>query len=334
MLLNHITNINNFNISDIDYDHIVINKTYFNIYNNRVDEPLHKFWFLVDNVRFINSYFNNGIMRFALNNKNEKNIKIINYIKKLLNHLQSLFSKIYQNITIDFPWKEYENYPYLLNVSLSKDSIFIDANKNKKDFATIDKDISYLFLFEISYIQIKKIINDHNISYSLKIKLSLLMLEEKIFDLKNYSLNLMINNKSNLSIGYTNDIKEYTIDPNNKIINKSNNNNNNKRPIFNLNPKELLNAKNTLKKTLVIDNKKILDDKNCNDEILETKNLLKKVNTYEKTFINVLKNEHLNKLDNELDNELSNLFINNNKNKLLLDTDNESELEKDFKLYS
>ena len=130
---NYITITDSFNSDIIDNDIIVPNKSYFNIYNNSIEEPFHKFWFYVDNCKLTNIYNEHNIYRFAINNKNEKNKKLLDYLKKLFEHIQSLFSKIYNNITFEFPWKEYDKYPFLMNFFSSSNTLFIDSKQNNKN---------------------------------------------------------------------------------------------------------------------------------------------------------------------------------------------------------
>ena len=84
MLLNKITNVEKFNANIIDHDPIVETKKFFNIYNNSIDEPFHKFWFHIENAKFINAY-NDPVttIRFAFNNKNDQIKKQITYWSEL-----------------------------------------------------------------------------------------------------------------------------------------------------------------------------------------------------------------------------------------------------------
>ena len=124
MLTNQITKLDNFDPNILDHDPIIESKKYFNIYNNSIDEPLHKFWFLAENAKFINIYNStnqttNTIIRFALNNKNEKTKKLITYWKELGKHLEKTFDKTFSNIIIEYPWKDIENYPCMMNFAIN-----------------------------------------------------------------------------------------------------------------------------------------------------------------------------------------------------------------------
>ena len=181
---NHIITIDKFNHEIIDHDIIVKDKTFFNIYNNSIDEPFHKFWFLIENAKLTNIYNENTVLRFALNNKSEKNKKLLDYLNELFEYLKKLFINIYPEIIIETPWKENENYPYLIYFNTNNNTICLDTKQNNKDIKDINKDQIYSILFELSYIQIAKIIINNKINHVLKFKFSLIMIQEKIFDIK------------------------------------------------------------------------------------------------------------------------------------------------------
>jgi hypothetical protein len=309
----HISITDTFKSEIVDHDIIVSNKSYFNIYNNSLDEPFHKFWFYIENAKLINLYNENSIFRFALNNKNEKNKKMIEYLKKLFEYLQTLFQRSYPNISVDIPWKEYENYPYLMNFFINNNTFYLDSKQNSKDIKEITKDQNCSVLFELTYIQVMKIITDDKTSYSLKFKFSLIMVQEKTVDIKTSlleNINQLNNQKPKINyVPATIPILNSAFD--NTHEKKSNNIMSTPPAIrLSLNPNVLLNKLNTLNK---IDKKEkdikhIEDDKNIH-EYMEQKNKLKKVDTDERTIMPILKKEfeeisNLNKQET-IKNELS-----------------------------
>lgn len=114
MIENILTNYNiKFKSSQLDHEQISKSKYYYKIYNNKISEPLHKFWFSVPNIKYSNNYSNYSTIRFLMNNKNDTILNLINYIKDIGTYLVEKFSPHYQNISIDYPWKEYNQYPYI-----------------------------------------------------------------------------------------------------------------------------------------------------------------------------------------------------------------------------
>ncbi len=161
MLENLITKTNKFDSSQVDHDFINNTKTYFSIYNNKVQKPFHKFWFTLSNTKFKNEYQDFKVLRFGLNHKSKEVIDFINFIKELTKYLTSIFSKHFSNINIEYPWKEFENYPYLLSIFFNEDTIILDDDKNEIDKDILDYTKTYNILFEIKNIKIVKILFSH-----------------------------------------------------------------------------------------------------------------------------------------------------------------------------
>ena len=313
---NHIAQTDKFNSETIDHDIIVPNKTYFNVYNNSLDEPFHKFWFFIENAKLTNIYSENCIFRFALNTKSDKNKKLIEYLKNLFEYIKNLFIKTYPEIVVDFPWKESNNYPCSINFVANNNTLYLDSLQNSKNMTEINKDQVYSILFELTYIQVVKIICGDKTNYSLKFKFNLIMIQEKAFDKKSClleNINQMNNPKPkniydsshpNSNTLMTNVLGELTRTDNKPLKNTSVPTT---QPMMRLafNANELLNKKMTLNKIGVKEkeSKELDDDKNI-PEYLEQKNKLKKVETDERSLITILKKEyeeialHNNELNN------------------------------------
>jgi len=216
-------------------------------------------------------------------------------------------------INIEIPWKEYDNYPFLMNFFSNNNTICIDSKQNTKNIIEINKDNSCSILFELNYIQIIKIISGDNINHSLKFKFSLLLIQEKFIDIKTClleNINQFNNNisKPKFNIPMVNNItQEIPLTLEKKIINS---------PVIRLtlDPNELLNKKKSLNKIEKIDknDKNKEDTENNNDknisEYLELKSKLKKVETDEKTMIPILKKEFEDYKNKELEKQLENEF--------------------------
>lgn len=330
---NYITATDNFNSEIIDNDIIVTNKTYFNIYNNSIEEPFHKFWFHVDNAKLTNIYKEHNIYRFAINNKNEKNKKLLDYLKKLFEYIKTLFNKIYKNISVEIPWKEYENYPYLMNFFSNESTIYVNPKDENKNLNEIQKDQSYSILFELTYIQLIKIISGQDVNYSIKFKFNLILIQEKELDKKAILLNNInqINSpKPKISYGQiVNPIQNIVPE----IVKTENSVSKTQAPVSRplINPLELMSKIKNLNR--VEKNEKIEKEKDNEPEkditqYIEQKNKLKKVDTEEKSIIPILKKEYedsisqnsvlksqeLDELD-KLDNLEKNTKLSNSKNK-------------------
>ena len=334
----HITLIDTFKPDIVDHDIIVPNKTYFNIYNNSLDEPFHKFWFYIENAKLMNIYGENSIFRFALNNKNEKNKKLIDYLKKLFEYIQSLFIKTYPDITFEIPWKEYENYPYLMNFFVNTNTICMDSKQNNKNHLEIVKEQSCSILFELTYIQLMKIISEDNTNYSLKFKFSLIMVQEKIVDIKSSLLENInqINNPSPKPHYVSNHNQNHNHNPMVNVLMELSQSEKSKpiptvTPVsrMSLNPNILLNKMKTLNKIDKKDKdiKDIEEDKNI-PEYLEQKYKLKKVETEEKSLIPILKKEFEETCPYKQDNKTDIIINNSNKQDKLNELDELDELDK------
>jgi len=365
MLLQRLTKIDNFNENIIDHDTIVENKKYFNIYNNSIDEPLHKFWFLIENTKFINIYDQtntnsnlsnntNQTIRFALNSKNEKTKKLLNYIQNLANHIQKLFDKTFKEIIIDYPWKNMENYPCMMNFTINENTIYTNESNKPKQFNEFNKDAIYSLLFDISYIQISSLIIDNITQYSLKFKLSLIMIQEKTIDLKLFSLNQTditntnTNSNTNTNTNTNTNILGISSRPPQNLINDSYTNMSNipnipnisniqnknyelvKAPMLQIDASQLLARKSTLNKITFSDNKVI--STNQVDEIIDIKNQLKRVETDERSLMSHLKKEHDDSKILESINTNSKIKMKkkNKKKKLTINQDDKTELEIDL----
>jgi hypothetical protein len=326
---NHITQIDKFSPDIIDHDIVVPNKTYFNIYNNSLDEPFHKFWFFIENAKLINIYNENSVFRFALNTKSDKNKKLIEYLKNLFEYVKKLFICTYPDIIIENPWKEYDNYPCLINFIANSNTICLDSKENSKNITEINKDQTYSIFFELTYIQVAKLVVGDKPNYSLKFKFNLIMIQEKLFD-KKFALLENINQMNNPKT-------KYLSIPSTHSNNNSNNNlydvpptalmsnvlgeltqGANKllknvslpapRPImrFSLDANELVNKKNALNKIGVKEVKEEVENGKNIPEYLEQKNKLKKVETDERTLLTILKREYNENL--QVNNDLRDLM--------------------------
>lgn len=179
MLENILTNYNTkFKNSQLDHDTITKSKYYYKIYNNKISEPLHKFWFSVPNVKYSNNYSNYGTIRFLMNNKNETILNLINYIKDIGTCLIEKFSPHYSNISIDYPWKEFEQYPYIFTFFTNNTTLFVDFDGNELDYDTLNNDLTYSIIFEISTIRLIPIKLDDIESHTIKINLVLVLIKQ------------------------------------------------------------------------------------------------------------------------------------------------------------
>ena len=191
MIENYIVDTENslFIDSIIDHEKFINNKEIYDVYNNKIDEPLHKFWFVFDTTKFINSYYEYNILTFVINDKNNKIKKTIDYIQKIAETIKQKYiiylttnDIIFDNVYIDVPIKQYDNYPSIIKLYNKKKSIY-NENNQKEDITKLSSGVKYLVLFEINYFKIIK--SDKNFT----IKFFLIFLK---FKLKNYLISMII----------------------------------------------------------------------------------------------------------------------------------------------
>ena len=199
MIENILTNYNiKFKNSQLDHDTISRTKYYYKIYNNKISEPLHKFWFSVQNIKYSNNYSDYNTIRFLMNNKNETIVNLINYIKDIGTYLVEKFSPHYDNISIDYPWKEYEQYPYIFTFFKNNTTLFVDHDGNEIEFNTLNMDLTYSIIFEISSIRIIPIKLDNIESHTIKINLILILIkQDEKKDLKKFLFSPLFKNNLN-----------------------------------------------------------------------------------------------------------------------------------------
>ena len=196
MIENFITNINNnYNKSQLDYENINSSKTFYSIYNNKISRPFHNFWFLLPNCKFKNEYNDFKILRFGLNNKSSQNQKFITFFKNLSDHLYEIFNQFYPNLNIDLPWKEFENYPFIITIFGSDQTILVNDTKESININNLTNTKSYSILFEIKNIRIVKTGLDDVITHTLKFNLNMIVIQqEPELDLKSCLSGFISNN--------------------------------------------------------------------------------------------------------------------------------------------
>ena len=199
MIENVLTNYNiKFKNSQLDYEKISKTKLYYKIYNNKISEPLHKFWFSIPNIKYSNNYSDFNTIRFYMNNKNENIFNLINFIKDIGNSLIEKFSSSFENISIDYPWKEYEQYPYIFSFFTNNTTLFVDFEGNELNYDTLNYDSTYSIIFEISTIRVMPIKMDTLESNTIKINLILILIkQDEKKDLKKYLFSSFLNNNFN-----------------------------------------------------------------------------------------------------------------------------------------
>jgi hypothetical protein len=315
MIENYIVDIENSLFIDniIDHEKFINNKEIYDVYNNKIDEPLHKFWFVFDTTKFINSYYEYNILSFVINDKNDKIKKTIDYIQKIAETIKQKYiiyltknDIIFDNVYIDISIKQYDNYPSIIKLYNKKKSIY-NENNQKEDITNLVSGIKYQLLFEINYFKIVK--SDKN--FTIKFFFNILKIQtQKLFNIDDYSLNKNIitiplppppppppTATSFSSINY-------------KIINEKINNDkiNDKIRII-ISEEELLSKRNELRSIKQeinkIDKKSDEDDSidNFTKDLITQKNLLKQVKKKKLKKIKKIKNSNI-ELERELELEL------------------------------
>jgi hypothetical protein len=318
MIENYIINTENSNFNDsiLDHEKFMNNKEIYDIYNNGVDEPLHKFWFVLDTTKFLNSYYEYKILTFVINDKNNKIKKTIDYIQKIAETIKQKYilylitnDIIYDNVDVEIPIKQYDNYPSIIKLYNKKKSIY-DENNKKEEITNLSSGNKYLVLFEINYFKIIK--SDKN--FTIKFFFNILKVQtQKLFNIDDYSLNkniITIPPPPPPPISTSLSSANYNI-INNKINNDKINNdkiNNDKIRII-ISEEELLSKRNELKSIKheinKIEKKSDEDDSidNFTKDLIAQKNLLKEVK--KKKLKKTKKTKKYNiELEKELDIEL------------------------------
>jgi hypothetical protein len=283
----HLTNINTFDIKNIDIEKITVDKTIYNIYNNSINEPLHNFWFLVDNCKFLKSYENKNnsySLVYVFNNKYEKHNKTLSYITQLLEHIKTICIERYNNISYILPWLENDNFPVSIIFQYNPDSLYINHNNNDLDINTLEFNTNnnFTLLFEIKYFTI----NNNKIKLILVAKLIQL---EKQFDLKK-SLNTLFSPAITKVI---NENTEQYITPINKVIKDENVI---LKPVFKIGPDILLATLNKLKNKSAL-----IKDVENKDSNLTTEYYIEEKNQLKKTIVNPDKDSYKIMKDNYLE---------------------------------
>ena len=323
MIDNILTNYNiKFNSEQLDCDKIFPNKSYYKIYNNKIDKPLQKFWFSLPNVKFNSQFSNYKTIRFLINNKSENTICLLNFIEDLSNHIIKLFEKTYSNITVDLPWKINQNFPTLLTLFTNNETLLMDSESNTIDYSSLLSEETYSIIFEITNLKIISInLDNEQKSNIIKINLSLLLVKTiKKIDFKNYTFNSFVASSSKTNTDnniYTNPIKKSlpflsdistvtlkNIDSNTTVHKQHVENlQKQKTNILVINQAQILQAKNTLKKVILPLNnydQESDDNKSVVTEYVEKKNELKKVKTKVKTLLDHLDNKKKKKKSKQL----------------------------------
>jgi hypothetical protein len=320
MIENYIVDTDNilFNDSIIDHEKFILNKEIYDIYNNKIDEPLHKFWFVFDTTKFLNSYYEYNILTFVINNKNNKIKKTINFIEKITETIKQKYISYltandinYDNIYIELPIKQYDNYPSIIKLYNKKNLIY-NENNQKEKINNLTSGVKYLLLFEINYFKIIK--SDKN--FIIKFFFNVLKIQtQKLFNIDDYSLdkknNIPLPPPPPLFLQNTN-INDKNTNINDKNINDKNTNINDKIRII-ISEEELLSKRNELRSIKHELNK--LDKKSNEEEKINnfTKNLIT-----QKNLLKEVKNKKLKKIKKP------------KKSMLDLDIDLEIELEKEL----
>lgn len=289
MIENLLTNYNiKFKTTQLDHDTITKSKFYYKIYNNKISEPLHKFWFSVPNIKYSNNYSDYNTIRFLMNNKNETIVNLINYIKDIGTYLVEKFSPYYENLSIDYPWKEYEQYPYIFSFFTNNTTLFVDFDGNELDYNTLNMDLTYSIIFEISTIRIVPIKLDDGETNIIKINLVLVLIkQDEKKDLKKFSFVPLFKNNlnENYSPNESNILNISNIQNTSNNINSFSNSGQKKLPFLS----DISNGFSLNKKVVNIEQKQNLNQTQHpissnggliinSDQILKALNGLKKVN--------------------------------------------------------
>jgi hypothetical protein len=296
-----------FNPSQLDFEAINSNKLFYKIYNNKIEEPLHKFWFSVPNVKYLNNYENHKKIRFVMNNKSENVLNLINFIIDLGSDLIDKFKNTFPSISIDYPWKENSQFPLIFTFYSNESTIVTDSDSYYIALNALNQNDSYSIIFEINYVHVK-ITDvaelDVKQTFNLKFNFTMLLIKtDKKKNLKDYNFSnhnaYQFGSKSSITYKSTPEINESKIESKNNFKLNSNANTNANVNESNFIPLRidqnlLESALRTLKKVSNMSqinnhNHRLNDEQDIVSEYIGVKNDLKKVETTEKTLLDHLK---------------------------------------------
>jgi hypothetical protein len=309
MIEKYLTNVNNnFDKNIIDHENFNLNKDIYNLYNNTIEEPLHKFWFIIDTAKYINNYYDHSILKFAINDKNIKIKKTLDFIKYISENIKNkyvdfliknniIINNLNNIVTIELPFKLNDNYPCILNLYNKELCIYTNDN-NKDDITNIKQNINYLILFEINYFKIIKIKNNTETLFNLKFNFNIVKIQiQQSININELSLNFTINkkieqnifpspppiiqikNKEN-SFELMNEIKNFKF--NNSDNDNINYNKNNNKIMLSISEEEIQKKKETLKPIIIKNKEKEINNFDINQALIDQKILLKKVEIIKK----------------------------------------------------
>jgi hypothetical protein len=263
LICNH-NNYNKDNDINILYD---INHSYnvftdiINIYDPNAEEPMHKFWLLIDKGKVIRKM--NNYIYVTISNKERK---FIDFLKLLDKKIDSIVKKLYPSTT---SFRESlnikKNVPTIIKLNLDESSFIFDINNNKTDIVSINDNSNISACIELSSVVIRNRTCYKNWNVLQIKKRKSIDLTKSIFDIPNKQPLLIINKPP--IINNTPNITSTPIkkqEPTTKCF----------RQCFSMD--ELVKAKSKLKKT-TINNKKV---DNC-VKIINPMVNLKKVKTRE-----------------------------------------------------
>ena len=297
-LISHITSVTtDFNPLLMETDTITQGSENFNLYNVTKEQPYHKFWFMVDNLKFINLYCRKdyNLIRFAINNKTEKNMKFIKYLTDILECLKNKLKNQIPDIGINYPWKENE-YPYTILFLSNITTIMSDSNNILLTNCELDPDSNYSMIFEISSMSIERNVINNVLKYNLKYNLFIKILK------KDSPINFLLFNKNMFNEISNNNYNNHVYQPITTQEHKTI-----EAPVFVQQPKQivstitkpsicfdpktLLNIKNSLKKITNIEPAEKTSNEAIRKDFSDTKNNLKTVIVEEKTLLSHLVKE-------------------------------------------
>ena len=277
---NESTEINNIYFSEVFTNNIFVKK--LNIYNPDAEEPLQKFWFYINKASIIKK------------NQNYLILGIFNKDKNLINSINNLDETIYQNTKINYKIDNYvksikQNNNFLPSIKcIYSNEIIIDDVNNNLNYNEIKEFDNISVYIELSYVLINS--NCNPVWKILQIK------KNKIIDINKSFFNINPENFNNQNQNCINIPKVKATNSNNIV--KKISSNVSKNPIKLIpSVQDILSIKANLKKNNI-------DKDKFDDSKIKKNNFdipLKKVETnVAKSMVEILKIEHLNKINKKI----------------------------------
>jgi hypothetical protein len=130
-------------------------KKYIEFYNTMVDEPLHKFWLFLENVKIVSK--KESTVTIVISKKYTSFINSVNFIEKSIN---SVLNREYNDQIKTTPSiRKNKNYPHTMEINTDEETIYFNCNCEKIKRSELDKKCCISMYIELDYVIISSSID-------------------------------------------------------------------------------------------------------------------------------------------------------------------------------